>query len=92
MIDRSDVKATAAHTLGFLLRTNSNAREYLLDPQRFNKWVDLLHIRVNQMLWLFAKSPTPKVTLVDFMQKATIEYGRRQLDKAMMAYDNGARG
>lgn len=82
MIFKYQVEMASKRALEIRLQSNQTALEYLTAPHRFNQWVDLLHTRCNELTWAIKS----RKALYDFIDKATIEYARKQLDKAEMRY------
>lgn len=83
MIFRKEVEIAAKESIESRLKTNQNALKFLTEPVKWTKWVDLLHVRCNELEWAIRS----KWAMRDFIDKATIEYGRKQLDKALIQYD-----
>jgi len=82
MIFKYQVEHAAKKSLETRLATNKNALEYLTHPSRFNLWVDLLHVRCNELTWAIKS----RFALLDFIDKATVEFAKKQLDKAEINY------
>ena len=82
MIFKYQVEDAAKQSLTVRLSSNQTALEYLTAPHRFNKWVDLLHGRCNELTWAIRS----RASLLDFIDKATVAYARKQLDKAELQY------
>ena len=87
MIFKGQVRDFAELYLKTTLRDVPSALAYLLAPERFPLFVDLLHVRLNELdLCGYVKS---RGAINQFIMQATSAYGRKQLEKAGMPVPGG---
>ena len=80
MIFKEHVRAVAEKYLNSQLKELASARIHLLAPHRFDRWVDLLWVRLNELeVAGYVKS---QGAINHFIMQATSVYGLKQLDRA----------